>query len=152
MTSTVHAATYRDLAGRFASAFGDIARGEPAREAGRHLPFAALEQLRAVGIGAVTVPAEAGGFGAGQEDMLHSDVKAAEKADPAQPGHIAAPFAGTVSLGVAEGDTIQAGDTVATIEAMKMEAGITTTIGGTVKRLAIGGHRTGARRRPPAGD
>jgi alkylation response protein AidB-like acyl-CoA dehydrogenase len=70
MTSTVHAATYRDLAGRFASAFGDIARGEPAREAGRHLPFAALEQLRAVGIGAVTVPAEAGGSGAGQEDML----------------------------------------------------------------------------------
>ncbi|MBB5750464.1 acyl-CoA dehydrogenase family protein [Micrococcus sp. TA1] len=70
MTSTVHVTTYQDLAGRFAPALQDIARGEPAREAGRHLPFAALEQLRAVGIGTLTVPVEAGGPGAGQEDML----------------------------------------------------------------------------------
>lgn len=73
-----------------------------------------------------------------RDRSVHTDVKAAEKADPAQPGHVAAPFAGAVTLGVAEGDTVQAGDTVATIEAMKMEAGITTTVGGTVKRLAIG--------------
>jgi alkylation response protein AidB-like acyl-CoA dehydrogenase len=70
MTATVHASTYRDLAGRFAAAFEDVARGEPAREAGRHLPFAALEQLRSAGLGAVTVPAHAGGDGAGQEDVL----------------------------------------------------------------------------------
>lgn len=70
MTSTVHATHYRDLAGRFAPAFEDVARGEPAREAGRHLPFAALEQLRSAGLGAVTVPADFGGAGAGQEDML----------------------------------------------------------------------------------
>ncbi|NJC22061.1 pyruvate carboxylase [Arthrobacter pigmenti] len=73
-----------------------------------------------------------------RDRSVHTDVKAAEKADPAQPGHVAAPFAGAVTLGIAEGDTVQAGDTVATIEAMKMEAGITTTVGGTVKRLAIG--------------
>ncbi|MFJ6278800.1 biotin/lipoyl-containing protein, partial [Arthrobacter subterraneus] len=73
-----------------------------------------------------------------RDRSVHTDVKAAEKADPAQPGHVAAPFAGAVTLGVAEGDTVQAGDTVATIEAMKMEAGITTTVGGTIKRLAIG--------------
>ncbi|KRF06113.1 pyruvate carboxylase [Arthrobacter sp. Soil782] len=73
-----------------------------------------------------------------RDRSVHSDVKAAEKADPAQPGHVAAPFAGAVTVSVAEGDTVQAGDTVATIEAMKMEAGITTTVGGTVKRLAIG--------------
>jgi pyruvate carboxylase len=30
---------------------------------------------------------------------------------------------------------------VATIEAMKMEASITTPVGGTVERLAIGGHQ-----------
>ncbi|GAB3554160.1 pyruvate carboxylase [Arthrobacter tumbae] len=72
-----------------------------------------------------------------RDRSVHSDVKAAEKADPAQPGHVAAPFAGAVTLSVAEGDTVQAGDTIATIEAMKMEAGITTTVGGTVKRLAI---------------
>jgi alkylation response protein AidB-like acyl-CoA dehydrogenase len=70
MTSTVHSTTYRDLAGRFALAFGDVARGEPAREAGRHLPFAALEQLRSAGLGAVTVPVDSGGAGAGQEDVL----------------------------------------------------------------------------------
>ncbi|GAB3539815.1 pyruvate carboxylase [Arthrobacter tecti] len=73
-----------------------------------------------------------------RDRSVHTDVKAAEKADPAQPGHVAAPFAGAVTLGVAEGETVQAGDTVATIEAMKMEAGITSTLGGTVKRLAIG--------------
>ena len=66
------------------------------------------------------------------------EVKAAEKADPAKAGHVAAPFAGVVSLGVAEGDQVEAGQTVATIEAMKMEAAITTSIAGTVQRVAIG--------------
>jgi len=66
-----------------------------------------------------------------------SNVKAAEKADPAQPGHVAAPFAGAVTVTVKAGDTVNAGDTVATIEAMKMEASITTPVGGKVSRLAI---------------
>lgn len=66
-----------------------------------------------------------------------SNVKAAEKADPAQPGQVAAPFAGAVTVTVKPGDTVQAGDTVATIEAMKMEASITTPVGGKVSRLAI---------------
>ncbi|ACL39535.1 pyruvate carboxylase [Pseudarthrobacter chlorophenolicus A6] len=66
-----------------------------------------------------------------------SNVKAAEKADPAQPGHVAAPFAGAVTITVKAGDTVNAGDTVATIEAMKMEASITTPVGGKVGRLAI---------------
>src|SRR5690606_14874072 len=48
------------------------------------------------------------------------------KADPGTPGQIAAPFAGAVSPVVQEGDQVRAGDTVATIEAMKMEAAITT--------------------------
>ncbi|MCA4132798.1 pyruvate carboxylase [Arthrobacter sp. M4] len=66
-----------------------------------------------------------------------SNVKTAEKADPGQPGHVAAPFAGAVTVTVKAGDKVNAGDTVATIEAMKMEASITTPVAGTVTRLAI---------------
>jgi pyruvate carboxylase len=60
-----------------------------------------------------------------------------EKAQPDNPSHVAAPFAGTVSLTVGVGDKVEAGQTVATIEAMKMEAPITTSVGGTVGRLAV---------------
>ncbi|HET9657653.1 MAG TPA: pyruvate carboxylase [Kineosporiaceae bacterium] len=66
------------------------------------------------------------------------EVRTAERADPTRPGQIAAPFAGVVSLKVAEGDTVEAGATVATIEAMKMEASITTPVAGSVQRVAIG--------------
>jgi pyruvate carboxylase len=67
-----------------------------------------------------------------------SDVPATEKADRSNPGHVAAPFAGVVTLAVAEGDEVEAGATVATIEAMKMEAAITAPKAGRVARLAIG--------------
>jgi pyruvate carboxylase len=66
------------------------------------------------------------------------ELKAAEKADPAKPGHVPAPFAGVVTLSVPEGARVEAGSTVATIEAMKMEAAITSPVSGTVTRLAIG--------------
>jgi biotin carboxyl carrier protein len=62
----------------------------------------------------------------------------AEKADRTNSGHVAAPFAGVVSLSVAEGDQVNAGATVATIEAMMMEAAITAPVAGPVQRLAIG--------------
>ncbi len=61
----------------------------------------------------------------------------AEKADPGKPGQIAAPFSGVVTLKVADGEKVEAGQPVASIEAMKMEAAITSPIAGTVKRLAI---------------
>ena len=67
-----------------------------------------------------------------------TDVKAAEKAERGNARHVAAPFAGVVTLQVAEGDAVESGQTVATIEAMKMEASITVQQAGTVKRLAIG--------------
>ena len=44
---------------------------------------------------------------------------------------------GGVTLKVAEGDTVEAGRQGASIEAMKLEAAITTPVGGTVARLAI---------------
>ena len=69
------------------------------------------------------------------------ETKAAEKADPGQQGHVAAPFGGVVTPVVAEGDTVETGAVVATIEAMKMEANITAPTGGTVERLAIGEHQ-----------
>ena len=66
-------------------------------------------------------------------------VAAAEKADPAQPGHVAAPFQGVVTVVVEEGAKVEAGETVATIEAMKMEASITAPVAGVVERVALSG-------------
>jgi pyruvate carboxylase len=73
-----------------------------------------------------------------RDTSVATDVKVAEKADRANPRHLAAPFAGVVTLSVGEGDAVDAGQTVATIEAMKMEASITAHQAGTVGRLAIG--------------
>ncbi|HOY82509.1 MAG TPA: pyruvate carboxylase, partial [Rhodoglobus sp.] len=72
-----------------------------------------------------------------RDNSITVDTKSAEKADATKPGHVAAPFSGVVTLQVAEGDTVEVGQSVASIEAMKMEAAITATISGTVKRLAI---------------
>jgi pyruvate carboxylase len=66
-----------------------------------------------------------------------ADVPTAEKADKTNADHLAAPFAGVVSVAVAEGDSVQAGQTIATIEAMKMEAAITAPKAGTVKRVVV---------------
>jgi pyruvate carboxylase len=73
-----------------------------------------------------------------RDASVDTQVKAAEKARPGDPHQIAAPFAGVVTLQVDEGTRVSAGQTVATIEAMKMEASITTQHPGTVRRLAIG--------------
>ncbi|MEA9986025.1 pyruvate carboxylase [Subtercola sp. RTI3] len=72
-----------------------------------------------------------------RDQSVKVTITQAEKADPARQGHVAAPFSGVVTLKVEEGTVVAAGDAVATIEAMKMEAAITTPVGGVVKRLAI---------------
>ncbi len=72
-----------------------------------------------------------------RDRAVASDVPVQEKADTSQPGHVPAPFDGAVTVTVEEGATVAAGDTVATIEAMKMEASITAPVGGTVERIAI---------------
>jgi pyruvate carboxylase len=61
----------------------------------------------------------------------------AEKADAGNISHVAAPFAGVVTLQVVEGTPVEVGQPIATIEAMKMEATITASKAGVVKRLAI---------------
>ncbi|WP_338747969.1 pyruvate carboxylase [Janibacter alittae] len=73
-----------------------------------------------------------------RDRSVEAEVVAAEKADPDDDGQVPAPFAGVVTLQVEEDAQVEAGDTVATIEAMKMEASITTPRAGTVRRLAIG--------------
>ena len=73
---------------------------------------------------------------------ISSAVAAAEKADTSDPGHVAAPFQGAVTVVVEKGEEVEAGQTVATIEAMKMEAAITAPRAGTVERLALAGTQT----------
>jgi pyruvate carboxylase len=72
-----------------------------------------------------------------RDRSIASDIPAAEKADRSNPDHIAAPFAGVVTVSVADGDKVDAGQTIATIEAMKMEAAITAPKAGTVSRIAV---------------
>ncbi|HSK33893.1 MAG TPA: pyruvate carboxylase subunit B, partial [Propionicimonas sp.] len=73
-----------------------------------------------------------------RDEAVKSTVAVAERADPKVPGQVPAPFAGVVTLIVEVGAEVAAGEQVATIEAMKMEAAITSPVSGVVKRLAIG--------------
>ncbi|GAA2662754.1 MULTISPECIES: pyruvate carboxylase [Actinosynnema] len=73
-----------------------------------------------------------------RDRSIAAEVPAAEKADRGNPNHVAAPFSGVVQPSVAEGDAVDAGQTIATIEAMKMEAAITAPKAGRVARLAVG--------------
>ena len=74
-----------------------------------------------------------------RDESVSAEVPAAEKADKANPDHVAAPFAGVVTVTVAEGDAVETGQTIATIEAMKMEAAITAPKAGKVARVAVKG-------------
>lgn len=65
----------------------------------------------------------------------------AEKADRSVSGHVAAPFSGTVTMKAAVGHTVEAGQPIATIEAMKMEAAITAPVAGRVERIIFEGAR-----------
>ena len=72
-----------------------------------------------------------------RDRSIKVEVEVAEKADPSKPGHVAAPFSGVVTLKISHGDAVVAGQTVASIEAMKMEAAITSPVAGRVVQLAI---------------
>ena len=72
-----------------------------------------------------------------RDRSIEVQVTQAEKADPGNSRHIAAPFSGVVTVSAEVGEAVSEGQVVATIEAMKMEAGISTSVSGTVKRWAI---------------
>ena len=76
-----------------------------------------------------------------KDESITVQVEQAEKADRTDPRQVAAPFAGSVTQRVKVGDQVAAGQPVATIEAMKMEAAITANVTGTVTRLAFEGAR-----------
>ncbi len=77
-----------------------------------------------------------------RDRSVSSDAPAQERADANRPSEVGAPFDGVVSVLVEAGDTVEAGQAVATIEAMKMEASITTPVAGTIERIALDGPRT----------
>lgn len=72
-----------------------------------------------------------------RDRSIESAVVSAEKADRANADHVPAPFAGVVTLNVVSGQEVSAGETIGTIEAMKMEASITAPKAGTVARVAL---------------
>ena len=74
-----------------------------------------------------------------KDHSIFVTVFSAEKADATNPGHSASPFTGVVTPKVQVGDSVQAGDPIATIEAMKMEANITAPISGKIVRLGVTG-------------
>lgn len=74
-----------------------------------------------------------------RDRSIESALRSAEKADRSDPAHLSAPFSGVVTLSVKEGDTVDKGESVGSIEAMKMEATITATTAGVVTRVLIGG-------------
>ncbi|MCO7202362.1 pyruvate carboxylase [Microbacterium sp. CnD16-F] len=65
------------------------------------------------------------------------EARQAEKADTSKPGQVAAPFSGVVTVKADEGAKVRAGEPVASIEAMKMEAAITAPVDGVVERIVI---------------
>jgi len=77
-----------------------------------------------------------------KDQRVTVETPVAEKADRTVVGHVAAPFSGTVTVTASAGDEVLAGDPVATIEAMKMEAQVTAPVAGTVARVAFTGSRT----------
>jgi len=72
-----------------------------------------------------------------RDRSIEVEAKQAEKADPQVPGQVAAPFSGVVTVRVTEGDTVELGQQIAVIEAMKMEAAVTAPVAGVIRRLAV---------------
>ena len=76
----------------------------------------------------------------GVPDRLHgaAGVATRAKADPANAGEVGAPMPGVVStVAVKAGQTIEAGDVLVSIEAMKMETAIHAEVSGTIEALLV---------------
>ncbi|MGN5991504.1 biotin carboxylase N-terminal domain-containing protein [Corynebacterium striatum] len=69
-------------------------------------------------------------------------VKVASPSAGSQEGEVTSPYdANLVAWNVADGDTVEEGEAIATIEAMKMESSVKAPRGGTIKLLAKEGDR-----------
>lgn len=60
-----------------------------------------------------------------------------ERADANEPGHVAAPFSGVVTVSVEPGAAVEKGEQIGVIEAMKMEGAITAPVSGEVRRVVL---------------
>lgn len=70
--------------------------------------------------------------------LVKSQTAARPKADPANDGHVGAPMPGVVaSVAVAQGQKVNPGDLLLTIEAMKMETGLHADREGVVQALHV---------------
>ena len=73
-----------------------------------------------------------------RDNNLSYEVHQNEKADPANPGHLAAPMPGlVVTVEVSTGERIRQGDTVVVLEAMKMQSAIPAEQSGIIKRVVV---------------
>jgi pyruvate carboxylase len=73
-----------------------------------------------------------------RDDAAVATVAVREKADPSDPGSVGAPMPGTVvDLRVAIGDTVEAGDPLCVLSAMKMETVVGSPAAGEVVEIAI---------------
>ncbi|WP_152988199.1 biotin/lipoyl-containing protein, partial [Paracoccus sp. MKU1] len=70
--------------------------------------------------------------------LVKSQTAARPKADPANEGHLGAPMPGVVaSVAVTQGQKVNPGDLLLTIEAMKMETAIHADRKGVIKALHV---------------
>jgi pyruvate carboxylase len=72
-----------------------------------------------------------------RDKSIAVESRTVERADTGNPQHVAAPFAGVVSMRVSPGTSVLVGEAIATIEAMKMEAAITAPHAGVVERVVF---------------
>jgi pyruvate carboxylase len=66
-----------------------------------------------------------------------TSVASVERANSQNPGHLAAPVTGVVTLQVSVGEQVEAGQAVAIIEAMKMESTVSAPIAGRIARITV---------------
>ena len=72
------------------------------------------------------------------DHALEPDAPLHPKADPNQPGQIAATMPGMViNIAVGEGDTVKPGQTLLMLEAMKMQTNVASEVSGTVESIHV---------------
>jgi pyruvate carboxylase len=72
------------------------------------------------------------------DKSVKAETKVREKADPANPKHVAAPIPAMVSsISTSVGKTVSKGEKIAVLEAMKMQTTLYASSGGTVDELLV---------------